>query len=130
MEEEPEDVSTIYTARVLIFYGDGAGNLSPPTVVMIDKGRPNFGVGGFALADLTGDGRPDLVINPVSGFGYGLYVMPGECGGTFHPGSFYPYGGGAGLAIGDLNHDGRPDVVQANGRGQPNVSVFVGRRSF
>jgi hypothetical protein len=129
LEEEP-DVSAIYASRIHIFYGDGAGNLSLPTVVMIDKGRPNFGVRGFALADLTGDGQLDLIISPVYGFANGLYVMPGECGGTFHQGSFYPFGGGAGLAVGDLKHDGRPDVVEANGRGQPNVSVFLGGRAF
>jgi hypothetical protein len=84
------------------------------------------------LADLNGDGVPDMavVINPVGanplGSGNNLLVSLGNGDGTFQPPTTYPTAnGGAYVAVGDFNNDGKPDLLVSNGNGF-NVLLFTG----
>jgi len=67
-----------------------------------------------AIADVTGDERPDLV---VSGAGnVGLAVLAGTVGGTLAPPMTYAYGSGqlaVAVAVADVTGDGHPDVITA-----------------
>jgi hypothetical protein len=85
---------------------------------------------GCAIADLDGDGRPDLVLltnaGPASKSTNKLYRQKPD--GTFEDvsagsGLDFP-GWNMGIAIGDVNNDGKPDVVitQVNG-----VRLFLNR---
>ena len=71
-----------------------------------------------AFADLTGDGRPELVFSQAGRFGWAepdWNAPTNEW--TFHPLS-PPGGYGSfthGLGLGDLNGDGRPDLLEATG---------------
>lgn len=56
------------------------------------------------VADLNGDGRPDVVS------GIGDFVLLGNGDGTFQS-PFQLGAGGSGIAVGDLNGDGRPDLA-------------------
>ncbi len=69
---------------------------------------------GMAVADLNGDGTPDVV---VEGIGTDIGVLLGNGDGTFQPlVGYYPSAGGTeALAIGDVNGDGKPDLVLCPG---------------
>lgn len=80
--------------------------------------------GFVAVADLTGDGIPDIVTT--EGFGdYRLSVFLGNGDGTFQPAVNYLSGDGpVGVRVADLNGDGIPDIITNNGVGT--VSVLRG----
>jgi hypothetical protein len=83
-----------------------------------------YAIGGgnsswVAVADINGDGKPDLI--GVSGLGGpngdGLVdVLLGNGDGTFKSASRFDSGGGfpTSVVVADLNHDGKPDLVVAN----------------
>lgn len=70
------------------------------------------------MADVDGDGRPDLVCNTGGSLGYATYdpAKPDQPW-TFHPispkGKYHKYTHGIGL--GDINGDGRADFLEAEG---------------
>jgi hypothetical protein len=77
-----------------------------------------------AVADVNGDGRPDLVTANYSG--RNVSVLLGNGNGTFQSAVNFavgttPYS----VAVADVNGDGRPDLVTANGFGN-DVSVLLG----
>ncbi len=85
-----------------------------------------FGTGtyGPTLADLNGDGRPDLIVSNTGvdsvtyrfGDGFGNFGVPVRLATGDGPRA---------SAVGDLNGDGRPDLVVANTQGN-SVSYFRG----
>jgi len=71
----------------------------------------------IAVADLNGDGKPDLVVAFQHGPGpEPIGVMLGNGDGTFQPLQLYSSGGvyATSVAVADVNGDGRPDLVVAN----------------
>ena len=78
------------------------------------------GEGDLAMADLNGDGRPDLVSLVDT-----LSVLLNRGDGRFAPRRHYATGGAASLAIRDLNGDGKSDLATANWN--HTVSVLLNR---
>jgi hypothetical protein len=81
----------------------------------------------LAIADLNGDGRPDL---PVAS-GASVSVILNNGSGTFSAPAVY----GAGtnpraIAVGDLNGDGKPDLAVNNGNNGVSVLLNLGNGSF
>src|SRR5262249_51470211 len=83
-----------------------------------------------ALADVSGDGVPDIITAPGPGGGPNLRAFDGQTGAmsrnffAFDPG----FTGGLFVAAGDLNSDGQADiVVGADAGGGPRVTVFSGK---
>lgn len=112
--------------------GDGGGGGSPPAPT-------HLSYSAVAVADLDGDGLPDVVAAyssisgapPHPGF-VAVYLQDPARPGHFRPVSTYAVGNDpVSVAIGDLNGDGRPDIVTANailatsGAGVSDVSVLL-----
>jgi hypothetical protein len=77
-----------------------------------------------AVADVNGDGIPDLVT--VANFSTSVNVLLGNGDGTFQAPVKYGTGPGpAGMAVGDFTGSGIPDIVTAN-TSDTSVSVLLG----
>jgi len=94
-------------------------------VVAYDSGGP--GASFIAVADVNGDGKPDLLVANGRATGTnGVGVLLGNGDGTFQPVVTYSsFGMQARLAIGDINNDGAPDIVLSNVQG-PTIVVLLG----
>jgi hypothetical protein len=95
-------------AAVLLGNGDGTFQAA----VVYDSG--GAGANGLAVADVDGDGKPDLLVaNWVSD---AVGVLLGNGDGTFQPAVTYGSGGLYPMSIiaADLNDDGKPDLVVGN----------------
>ena len=102
--------STSNSAGVLL--GNGNGTFQP--VVSYSTGTGSFPI-SIAVADVNGDGKPDLLTanNNTSTAG----VLLGNGNGTFQ--AVVPYSTGTGsdpysIAVADVNGDGKPDLLTAN----------------
>jgi hypothetical protein len=91
----------------------------------------NYAVGKYplsvAVADVNGDGRPDLV---AANYGNNnVSVLLGNGNGTFKAAKNFTVGTNpSAVAAADVNGDGIPDLVAANFNGN-NVSVLLGKRN-
>jgi hypothetical protein len=97
------------SAAVNVLLGNGDGTFQPPVA---------YGSGGsdarsVVIADVNGDGKPDLVVANQSG---AAGVLLGNGDGTYQAAVTYNSGGNnvTSLAITDVNGDGKPDLVLAN----------------
>lgn len=105
-----------YTLSVL--QGNGDGTFQRPTSVSIPN--PAGGSLMFAAADLNGDGRMDVVLQPDPTVAQ-LYMQAAD--GTFSnpssyvlnfPGLYHSYAAWSAAAISDFNLDGKPDIAAGN----------------
>ena len=111
--------STNGSVGVLLGNGDGTFQ----TAVPYDSG--GYGTFSVVVADVNGDGKPDLVVANECAVGRGgcgnndagvVGVLLGNGNGTFQTAVPYGSGGDEGfsVAVQDVNGDGKPDVVVAN----------------
>lgn len=125
-----------------ILLGKGDGSFEP--VATYDSG--GFAALSIAVADLNGDGTPDLAVvncGPTGSSncpnqGQQLAVLLGIGDGTFRPAQIYATNGtgnGAYPVVADLNGDGKPDLIVGNGctlrkndscANQGSVGAFLG----
>ncbi len=121
------------SGNVIVLLQDPAHPGQFGTPVMLPTGATTASV---AVADLNGDGVPDIVATGYDGYGnngavyvfYGVLAKPG----TFSAPVSFPAGAGPqSVKIADMNGDGRPDIVVANygpgsdGSGMPGVSILL-----
>jgi hypothetical protein len=114
--------------------GNGDGTFQPP--VYYPSG--GYGASSVAIADVNGDGKPDILVAnaDVSSFGplvgaIGVLLNNGD--GTFRSAVTYSVGSNPAnsLAVADLNGDGKPDIVVASScptfsECDPNIEVLMG----
>jgi Bacterial Ig-like domain (group 3)/FG-GAP-like repeat len=107
---------------VAVLLGNGDGTFQP--AINYDSGGTS--ALSVAVADLNGDGRPDILVANCGPVGTGcstrsvadgvVGVLLGNGDGTFQPAVTYDSGGteANSMAVADLNNDGKLDVVVAN----------------
>jgi hypothetical protein len=80
----------------------------------VDYGSGDFRALSAALADVNGDGKPDLVVT--NGNANSVGVLLGNGDGTFQTAVTYDSGPSdpMGVVIADVNGDGKPDVLVVN----------------
>jgi len=111
------------TASVLV--NDGLGGLRAAVRYAV----PHAGYEDLEAADMTGDGRTDLVV--MSGQSYAVpnvSVLPQLAGGGFGPAASYVVAANTntqGIGVGDLTGDGRIDVAASYGGNRPASAVAV-----
>jgi hypothetical protein len=116
---------------VVVAFGDGKGNFNRGVGPRTGRGYDTQEV---AVADLNGDGIPDLVgtSSGVAGNPGNIFILLGKGNRHFAKAVNISSGGHSpnGIAVGDLNHDGIPDLVVANSHstgGYGNVAVLLGK---
>jgi Big-like domain-containing protein/VCBS repeat protein len=102
---------------------DASPPLFLPAVVYYSGGND---VASVAVADLNGDGKPDIIVANACGnssncnyrFGFDgtVAVLLGNGDGTVQPAASYASGGETpvSVAVADANGDGKPDIIVAN----------------
>ena len=121
-------------ASVSVLLGNGNGTFQPQHTY-----STGFGPQSVILADVSGDGKLDIVLadSGVLGTGPkpGFCVLLGNGNGTFGPDQTYSSGTGwsvVSLAVADVDSDGKPDIILGSGRpnGSGILTVFLGSAGF
>jgi hypothetical protein len=107
------DQFTPGSGQFTVFFGNGDGTFQPGLVFPLSL---KF-LDQIVVADMDGDGRPDLLMTDENQ----IIVVHYVGGRSFGPEVHYSAGAISQFAVRDLNHDGLPDLVVANG----NVSVLL-----
>jgi hypothetical protein len=108
--------------------GNGDGSFGTATNYTIGN-QPYAWSASFSIADVNGDGKPDVV---APDYAYGtLTVLPGKGNGTFGTGVVSTLlGNPLFTAVGDINGDGKPDAVTTADNQSILVSLGNGDGTF
>ncbi len=120
-------VGCVGDGSVSVLLGNGDGTFQP--AVAYDSGGPD--TYSVAVADVNGDGKPDIVVANSGNNTVGVLLGNGD--GTFRPAVTYPSsaaGSGAtcpdAVTIADVNGDGRPDLIVTNYCSENYLTKLVG----
>jgi hypothetical protein len=122
----PDLIEDNYAAdSIWVLQGNGTGSFGPPTIYPTDSNGHFQGVSDLTVADVNGDGIPDLVYPNY--IGADVVIRLGAGNGTFGPPVAYPTRAGSyQAAVVDLTGDGIPDIVTVNAVDN-SVSVLLGK---
>jgi|HubBroStandDraft_5_1064220.scaffolds.fasta_scaffold22917_2 hypothetical protein len=88
-----------------VLIGIGNGKFQP--TVSYDSGGVE--AWGLAVADVNGDGNPDILVTNVQSNSVGVLLGHGD--GTFAPAVTYNGGASYTISVADVNRDGKPDLI-------------------
>lgn len=91
-----------------VLIGIGNGKFQP--TVSYDSGGVE--AWGLAVADVNGDGNPDILVTNVQSNSVGVLLGHGD--GTFAPAVTYNGGASCTVSVADVNGDGKPDLITGN----------------
>jgi hypothetical protein len=115
------DLVVTASSTIVVLIGNGDGTFQASSYPTTSGAR------FVAIADLDGDGNPDLVTAHCCDAGDMSY-MSGNGDGTFRLEAHFPGGASpVGIAIGDFNSDGRPDLAVADGAQNGAVAILLNR---
>ncbi len=122
---KPDLVVSNYASDTIgILLGNGDGTFQPQQTYPTNNGPGFAGPGPAAVADVNGDGIPDLIYPNY--IGANVAVRLGKGDGTFGAQETFPAGKGSySVKVLDVNGDGIPDIVDANAVDN-SVSVLLG----
>jgi len=102
-------VTNFWTHSVGVLLGNGDGTFRPAMTYSPNGANPT----AIAIADVSGDGHPDLLVGIWSG---GVAVLLGDGDGTFQPAVRYASGGVqvSDVIVADVNLDAKTDLIVAN----------------
>ncbi|MGZ3300625.1 MAG: FG-GAP repeat domain-containing protein, partial [Isosphaeraceae bacterium] len=109
--------------RVVVDYGG-------PKTVVGDRSTGLLAPGAVQLADLNGDGIPDLIVANSGSNNVLVYLgqRDGQFGQALNGGhGFFAGTNPVGISVADVDGDGRPDLVVAN-KGSNDVSILLNRK--
>ncbi len=120
----PDDT---YTGKFTVFLGNAQGSLKQPITQQLEPYSVFFAVG-----DLTGDGKADLLGTVVADPVKHLKIEPGHGDGTFGPALELPLeeAGVGDVQIADFNLDGVPDFAYVGTTGVATVMFGTGNGGF
>ena len=128
--------SGVDTTQLQLYLGKGDGTFgaasTPPVADNISP--PAFGElsGQIAIADMNGDGKPDLItLGTTNDQSQGeLAISLGNGDGTFQTPTILDFGSGSSvgysLAVADFNGDGKPDVAVGGFDPPIDTGIFLG----
>jgi hypothetical protein len=106
--------------KISVFLGNGDGTFQPERAAFSFPGTS--WAPATAIADLNGDGKPDLAFTMGDMYPLGpvVQVALGAGDGSFGTPTKYPIGSSDSVAIGDMNGDGFLDIVTSG------ISILLG----
>lgn len=119
------DLTYVTTGSLYIARGNGTGALLPVTRHFLDASAVTTTAG--RLADMNGDGRPDLVFGEtVKSGGFHIAIRHAQPFGGYGPVQTHSAGGFVfqQLELVDMNGDGTRDIVAASS-GDPGLAVLL-----
>lgn len=128
----PDVICHDWQRTATVFYGDGVGAFRSTMFFQTPAGTYDQDFKTLKLADVTGDGRPDLLVTAsnVNSF----FVFPNDGFGGFWPATVYPHPYSprgvwpSAIEVLDIDHDGTNEVVTASPDNQPDSMLNVYRR--
>ena len=100
-----------------VLMGNGNGTFQSPQTIPLPFG-PNY----TAVADVNGDGKPDIIVTGSGEVG----VLLNNGNGSFQTPVTYPVGvAQGGLVVADVNGDGKPDILVTN-QNSNDIGVLLG----
>ena len=101
-----------------------AAQFQPVQTYSAGVGSGWAGAIAIAVADVNGDGKPDILVGGAANNSAAIGVLLGNGDGTFQPAQTYNIGSGTirSIAVADVNGDGMPDLIVAQG----DVVVLLG----
>lgn len=133
---QPTNNNGTVTYPLQLYPGNGDGTFGTPTTPAVadNLGPPSFGstLGQIVLADMNGDGKPDLVtLGTTTSTNKGeLAISLGNGDGTFQTPTILDFGAGStigyGLAVADFNGDNKMDVAVTGFDPPIDTGIFLG----
>ncbi len=116
--------ATVATISVLL--SNGKDMFAARTDYSVGDENVTGAYSGIAAADLTGNGKQDLIVPITFAFPYEISILMNKGNGTFKPFVSYPLPTGPiAVVAGDFNNDHKADIAVANGNGSGSITVLL-----